>query len=88
MFGVLVVEDEQGQLGYLAAYSGLLSERNDWPYFVPPVYDLLKPNGCFQVHEADITQLNQQILELEKKQSVFAMNIGNRVFYRPRRKPI
>ena len=66
MFGVLVVEDEQGQLGYLAAYSGLLSERNDWPYFVPPVYDLLKPNGYFQVHEAEITQLNKQILELEK----------------------
>ena len=66
MFGVLVVENEQGQLGYLAAYSGLLSERNDWPYFVPPVYDLLKPDGYFQVHEAEITQLNKQILELEK----------------------
>ena len=29
MFGVLVVEDKQGKLGYLAAYSGLLAERND-----------------------------------------------------------
>ena len=42
MFGVLVVEyeDEEGALqrGFLAAYSGLLGGRNDWPYFVPPVF--------------------------------------------------
>ena len=38
MFGVLVVEHEGG-LAYLAAYSGLLAGRNDWDYFVPPVYD-------------------------------------------------
>lgn len=66
MFGVLVVEDTQGQLGFLAAYSGLLAERNDWPYFVPPVYDLLKPNSYFQIHEAEITELNRQVHELEK----------------------
>ena len=34
MFGVLVV-----QQGFLAAYSGLLEGRNDWEYFVPPVFD-------------------------------------------------
>lgn len=66
MFGVLVVEDAQGQLGFLAAYSGLLAERNDWPYFVPPVYDLLKPNSYFQINEAEITELNRQVRELEE----------------------
>ena len=38
MFGVLVCE-QQGQLLFLAAYSGLLAGRNDWDYFVPPVFD-------------------------------------------------
>ena len=38
MFGVLVVDTDEG-LGFLAAYSGLLEGRNDWEYFVPPVYD-------------------------------------------------
>ena len=38
MFGVMIVESERS-LGFLAAYSGLLEGRNDWPYFVPPVFD-------------------------------------------------
>ena len=44
MFGVLVVEDNNGQLGFLAAYSGLLADRNDWPYFVPAVFDFQQPD--------------------------------------------
>ena len=44
MFGVLVVESED-ELGYLAAYSGLLEGRNDWEYFVPPVFDAQQPDG-------------------------------------------
>ena len=43
MFGVVVVEDAEGRLGFLAAYSGLLAERNDWPYFVPAVFDFNSP---------------------------------------------
>ena len=44
MFGVLVVRDEHGRIGFLAAYSGLLAGRNDWQYFVPPVYDSQQPD--------------------------------------------
>lgn len=65
MFGVLVVENQQGELGYLAAYSGTLSERNDWEYFVPPVYDLLQSGSYFQVHEAEISQINKAVAEKE-----------------------
>ena len=50
MFGVLVVEG-----GFLAAYSGLLEGRNDWPYFVPPVYDAQDPNGYFKTKEREIS---------------------------------
>ena len=66
MFGVLVVENQQGELGYLAAYSGILSNRNDWDYFVPPVYDLLQPGSYFQVHEAEISQMNKAVAEKER----------------------
>lgn len=65
MFGVLVVENQQGELGYLAAYSGILADRNDWEYFVPPVYDLLQPGSYFQVHEAEISQINKAVAEKE-----------------------
>ena len=54
MFGVLVVESEEG-LGFLAAYSGLLEGRNDWPYFVPPVFDAQQPDGYFKQKEREIS---------------------------------
>ena len=40
---------------FLAAYSGLLEGRNDWPYFVPPVYDAQDPNGYFKTREREIS---------------------------------
>lgn len=64
MFGVLVVERD-GQLGFLAAYSGLLAGRNDWPYFVPAVYDLLQPDGHFKKGEDEISDINRRVYELE-----------------------
>lgn len=66
MFGVLVVEDEEGQLGFLAAYSGLLAERNDWDYFVPAVFDFQQPDGYFKREEAAISAINQQLTLLEQ----------------------
>lgn len=66
MFGVLVVEHE-GTLAYLAAYSGLLAGRNDWPFFVPPVYDAQQPDGHFKTTEREISakggdkQLSQEL---------------------------
>ena len=45
MFGVLVVQTGNGEIGYLAAFSGILAGTNQHSYFVPPVYDLLQPQG-------------------------------------------
>ena len=69
MFGVLVVEyeDEEGALqrGFLAAYSGLLGGRNDWPYFVPPVFDAQQPDGHFKRTEREISAINREIAAIE-----------------------
>ena len=69
MFGVLVVEyeDEEGalQCGFLAAYSGLLGGRNDWPYFVPPVFDAQQPDGHFKRTEREISAINREIAAIE-----------------------
>jgi tRNA pseudouridine32 synthase/23S rRNA pseudouridine746 synthase len=40
---------------FLAAYSGLLAGRNDWPYFVPPVFDAQQPDGHFKTTEREIS---------------------------------
>ena len=69
MFGVLVVEyeDESGALqrGFLAAYSGLLGGRNDWPYFVPPVFDAQQPDDHFKRTEREISAINREIAAIE-----------------------
>ncbi|MBR4047169.1 MAG: RNA pseudouridine synthase [Bacteroides sp.] len=67
MFGVLVVENEQKQVGFIAAFSGILASSNNHPYFVPPVYDLLNPDGFFKPEEEAISNINRQIKHLENQ---------------------
>lgn len=59
MFGVLVVKSSDGDLGFVAAYSGLLQGRNDHEYFVPPVFDSQSPNGHFKTNERRISALSK-----------------------------
>ena len=59
MFGVLVVRSAEGTIGFLAAFSGNLAGSNHHDYFVPPVYDLLDPNGYFKQEEAKISEMNR-----------------------------
>ena len=74
MFGVLVVKDEQsGHLGFLAAYSGLLAGRNDWQYFVPPVFDSQQPDGYFKTHEREISAINAMISQMQKAPELCAL---------------
>ena len=68
MFGVLVVE-HQGGLAYLAAYSGLLAARNDWSFFVPPVYDAQQPDGYFKTKEREISQTSAISHQTSKQMS-------------------
>ena len=60
MFGVLIVKQ-----GFLAAYSGLLEGRNDWPYFVPPVYDAQQPDGYFKTREREISLISHVQVDLQ-----------------------
>lgn len=66
MFGVLVVRTSNGQIGYLAAFSGNLAGSNLHDFFVPPIYDLLKPDGFFRIEEANISAINMQIKKMEE----------------------
>ncbi|MBQ7818210.1 MAG: RNA pseudouridine synthase [Bacteroidales bacterium] len=65
MFGVLIVSDNKKNIGFLAAYSGLLNGKNNHSYFVPPVYDLLAPTSYFQKEESEITVINNEIASIE-----------------------
>ena len=69
MFGVLIVQTAEGEIGYLAAFSGILAGKNIHPYFVPPIYDLLQPDGFFKKEEEHISAINHRIRELEEDTS-------------------
>ena len=70
MFGVLVVSPPwgDGRGAFLAAYSGLLGGRNDWSWFVPPVFDAQQPDGYFKTHEREISDINHEIERLEQSE--------------------
>ena len=71
MYGVLVVEAPGGCLAFLAAHSGLLGGRNDWPFFVPPVFDAQQPDGHFKTKEREISGMNRRIAELMQRPQLF-----------------
>lgn len=65
MFGVLVVRNVAGEVGYLAGFSGLLCGSNRQDGFVPPVFDFLASDGYFKREEAAITEINRRIAVIE-----------------------
>lgn len=65
MFGVLAVQDMNGELGYVAAFSGNIAGKGCQPFFVPPIFDTTNPDGYFKAEERRISELNRQIGILE-----------------------
>lgn len=65
MFGVLVVQDTTGKIGFLAGYSGKIADSNHLPYFVPPVYDTLDKEGFYKQGERMLNQYTATINKLE-----------------------
>jgi tRNA pseudouridine32 synthase/23S rRNA pseudouridine746 synthase len=65
MFGVLVVQASDGTMGYLSGFSGAINGCNNYPGFVPPVFDLLNPKGFFKQGENKLNEINEAISALE-----------------------
>ncbi|MBQ9678227.1 MAG: RluA family pseudouridine synthase [Prevotella sp.] len=73
MFGVLIVTPStplspSAPCYFLAAYSGLLAGRNDWDYFVPPVFDAQQPDGHFKQEEHAISAMTDEEQKEARKQ--------------------
>lgn len=70
MFGVLLVKNKQGEVGYLSAFSGKIAGSNHLPKFVPPVFDSLVEGGFFRTELADITAISVQIEQLQSNPKI------------------
>ena len=75
MLGVLIVRDAEDKLGYLAGFSGSIGKRSIIEGFVPPIFDLLAPEGHFKKGEAELNSINQRISELSRSEELSSLRI-------------
>lgn len=65
MFGVLVVKNASGELGFLIGFSGKLAGTNQHKYFVPPIFDTLSNEFILNKGMIELGEINAQIRALE-----------------------
>jgi tRNA pseudouridine32 synthase/23S rRNA pseudouridine746 synthase len=70
MFGVLVCQNREGEVGYLWAFSGKLAGKNHHAYFVPTIFDMLQVDGYFRIEEDVLNAINRQIEILENSEEL------------------
>ncbi|MBP9186763.1 MAG: pseudouridylate synthase [Bacteroidia bacterium] len=94
MFGVLVVQNAQQEVGYLAAFSGKLAGGNHHSKFVPPVFDLLTVSSFLSVGMKELKaktdalktlEINQSensiaIIKFKQKRKQFSNNLQQQIF--------
>ena len=66
MFGVLVVKDKKGEIGYLSAFSGKLKEGNHYDGFVPPIYDGLQEGGFLNKGMTELSVIVRRVRGLQE----------------------
>ena len=64
MFGVLIVENHQGEVGYLSAFSGKLNNPENSINFVPCVFDVEKESAIYAEDTRIINGLNSELEKL------------------------
>lgn len=69
MYGVLVVKNKSGELGYLVSFSGQDYEGKPPVNFVPPIYNRLEIEGFYKRGEKELEKINRRIKELEEDQN-------------------
>ncbi len=95
MFGVLIVETPQNQIGYLAGFSGKLAERNLFSQFVPPVFDTLADDSFLSAGMKRLAEMGmaiknlkdhqpdgyeKQLQSLQNARKDFSVNLQNQLF--------
>ena len=69
MFGVLVVKTEQGELGFLAAFAGIINQQWYVPGFAPPVFDVAVYEEKLSYAENELNDISAAIASLHNNQS-------------------
>lgn len=95
MFGVLLVQNNDGKIGYLAAFSGSLAGKNQQPHFVPSLHDIMDKDGfvtegmlritdyCNKVNELALHKADnhQEIIALKKERKAFSEALSLKIYH-------
>jgi tRNA pseudouridine32 synthase/23S rRNA pseudouridine746 synthase len=73
MFGVLVVQNKQNEIGYVAAFSGKLADKSLPEKFVPPVFNMRTEGSFYIKGEAEIDEINSQLGALESNEQYLTL---------------
>ena len=65
MFGVLVVQDKEGNLGHLWAYSGVITGEQKDSQFVPLIFNMFSEESLYAQENSKLDDLNARIETLE-----------------------
>ena len=65
MFGVLVVRDQNGRIGFLSGFSGMFNGKWQLPGFVPQVFEMAGENSSLAFGNTELAGLTTQIESLE-----------------------
>ncbi|MDP5104899.1 MAG: pseudouridine synthase [Polaribacter sp.] len=68
MFGVLIVQNKQNEIGYLAAFSGKLADKSLPEIFVPPVFNMRTEGSFYIKGELEIDAINTQLSSLKNNE--------------------
>ncbi len=82
MFGVLVVKNSSGELGYLSGFSGKMGNSNHHSGFVPPVFDMLEEGNFFQEGMQQLSEINRQVREKESSPAFISMQSDHKALER------
>ncbi len=94
MFGVLVVRNAKGEVGYLAGFSGKLAGSFHHKGFVPPVFDSLTEGSFLNLGMQELTRINNRFKsidqsspegaaaaeKLKEDRKTFSVNLQNQLF--------
>ena len=65
MFGVLVVKNSKGNIGYLKAFSGKVADVNVIEGFVPPIAEFLNKGSFYRQGEEELVAINKIVIQKE-----------------------
>jgi len=66
MFGVLVVRDQNGRIGFLSAFSGMICGQWQLPGFVPPIFQTSEQDAFLPAGKITLINMDKHLEILEK----------------------